>query len=125
MNVSKVRTIVSWVLAVLLALAYLAAAAGKLTGAANQMFAHWGYPAWFATLIGVLELAGAIGLLIPKTTRYAVLGLTVIMFGAVYTHLANHEGLQVLRPIIFLAVLWAVWWLRRIPNQHSRAVAAV
>jgi membrane protein required for beta-lactamase induction len=47
LNVSKVRTIVSWVLVVLLALAYLAAAAGKLTGAANRMFAHWGYAAWF------------------------------------------------------------------------------
>lgn len=60
------------------------------------MFAHWAYPAWFATLIGVLELTGAVGLLIPRTTRYAVLGLTVIMSGAAYTHLANHEGIQVL-----------------------------
>ena len=77
------------------------------------MFAHWAYPAWFATLIGVLELTGAVGLLIPRTTRYAVLGLTVIMSGAAYTHLANHEGIQVLRPVIFLAVLWAIWWLRR------------
>ena len=107
----------SWVLALLLALAFLAAAAGKLTGAATRMFAYWGYPAWFATLIGMLELAGAIGLLIPKTTRYAAMGLTVIMFGAAYTHLANHEGWQVLRPSIFLVVLWVVWWLRRLPRQ--------
>ena len=125
MSLSRVRTIISWVLVVLLALGYLAAAAGKLTGAANQMFTHWGYPAWFATLIGVLELAGAIGLLIPQTTRYAVLGLTVIMFGAAYTHLANHEGLQVLRPVIFLAILWTVWWLRRDPNQRDQTVTAV
>jgi hypothetical protein len=47
------------------------------------------------------------------------------MFGAAYTHLANHEGLQVLRPMIFLAVLWTVWWLRRIPYQRGQAVAAV
>ena len=77
------------------------------------MFTHWGYPAWFATLIGALELIGAVGLLIPRTTRYAVLWLTVIMFGAAYTHLANHQGIHVLRPVIFLAVLWAIWWLRR------------
>jgi putative oxidoreductase len=101
------------VLVVLIALAYTASAAAKLTGAAIPMFAHWGYPAWFATLIGALELIGAVGLLIPRTTRYAVLWLTVIMFGAAYTHLANHEGIQVLRPVIFLAVLWAIWWLRR------------
>jgi len=101
------------VLAVLVALAFTASAATKLMGVASPMFVHWGYPAWFATLIGVLELIGALGLLVPRTTRYAVLWLTVIMFGAGYTHLANHEGIQVLRPVTFLAVLWAIWWLRR------------
>ena len=100
-------------LAVLVALAFTASAATKLTGVATPMFTHWGYPAWFATLIGILELTGAVGLLIPRITRYAILGLTVIMFGAAYTHLANHEGIQVLRPVIFLAVLWAIWGLRR------------
>jgi uncharacterized membrane protein YphA (DoxX/SURF4 family) len=124
MNASKVRTIIGWVLASLLALGYLAAAIGKLTGAATQTFAHWGYPAWFATLIGMFELAGAIGLLIPKTTRYAVLGLTVIMCGAIYTHLASHEGLQVLRPVIFLVILWTVWLLRIRHNTISRSAAA-
>ena len=124
MNASKVRTIIGWVLASLLALGYLAAAIGKLTGAATQTFAHWGYPVWFATLIGICELAGAIGLLIPKTSRYAVLGLTVIMCGAIYTHLASHEGLQVLRPVIFLVILWTVWLLRIRHNTISRSAAA-
>jgi hypothetical protein len=40
----------------LIALAFAASAAAKLTGVATPMFAHWGYPAWFATLIGALEL---------------------------------------------------------------------
>jgi len=123
MNPSKAGRIVSWVLVVLLALAYLASAAGKLTGAATDMFAHWGYPAWFATVIGILELTGAIGLLIPRTTRYAVLGLTLLMLGASYTHVSNHEGFQVLRPIIFIALLWTVWWLRRTPNILKLAPA--
>ncbi len=124
MNLSKARIIIGWILAVLLALGFLAAAA-KLTGAATQTFAHWGYPAWFATLIGILELAGAIGILIPKTTRPAVLGLTVIMFGAVYTHLTNHEGIQVLRPLIFLTVLWLQWWLRQKPHHTSQSATVV
>jgi uncharacterized membrane protein YphA (DoxX/SURF4 family) len=110
---SKARIIISWVLAVLVALAFMASAVAKLTGVATPMFAHWGYHVWFATLIGVLELTGAVGLLIPRITRYAILGLTVIMFGAAYTHLANHEGIEVLRPVVFLAVLWAIWGLRR------------
>ena len=117
------RTIISWVLVVLLALAFLASAVGKLSGVATPLFLHWGYPVWFAKVIGVLELVGAVGLLIPKTTRYAVLGLTVIMFGAAYTHLASHEGLQILRPAIFLAVMWLVWWLRQ-PSVSAQTSAA-
>ena len=82
MAASRAKTISSWVLVILLAAAYLLAAIGKLTGSATQMFDGWGYAPWFATLIGVLELSGAIGLLIPKLTRFAILGLSVIMIGA-------------------------------------------
>ena len=121
MSPARIRHLIGWVLVVLLAAAYGMAALGKLTGAATEMFAQWGYPAWFATLIGILELAGALGLLLPKTTRYAILGLTGIMLGAAYTHLANGEGMQVLRPVVFLAVLWAVWWLRRLPGFGRRS----
>ena len=119
MEASKVRTILSWVLVVLLAALFAGSALAKLTGAATEMFAGWGYPAWFATVIGIAELAGAIGLLIPRTMRCAVYGLTIVMLGAAYTHLANGEGLQVLRPIAFAMVMWTAVWLRR------RAASAV
>ncbi len=114
MSSAKTRSVIGWILVALLAAGYGLAALGKLAGAQTEMFAGWGYPAWFATLIGILELAGALGLLIPKTTRWAILGLTGIMLGAAYTHLASGEGMQVLRPVIFMALLWAVWWLRRL-----------
>ena len=113
----KIYIISSWIILGLVALGFMLAAAGKLTGAATPMFANWGYPVWFATVIGVAELLGAIGLLIPKTTKYAVFGLTLIMIGAGYTHIANGEGLQVLRPIIFLGFLWGGLFLRR--KAHS------
>ncbi len=98
---------------ILVAVAFALAALGKLTGAATPMFEGWGYPAWFALLIGVLELAGAIGLLIPGMTRFAIYGLTAILVGAAYTHIANGEGLQVLRPLVFAIMLWVIWALRR------------
>ncbi len=112
MSRSKGRTVISWALLALLAAAFTLSSLGKLTGAATQMFADWGYPAWFATLIGVLELAGGVGLLIPRTTRLAILVLTVVMFGAAYTHLASGEGIQVIRPFVFLAAMWGAWFLR-------------
>ncbi|MDH3216428.1 MAG: DoxX family protein [Candidatus Krumholzibacteria bacterium] len=116
MSSSPFAKVVAWVLVAVLAGVFLMAALGKLSGAAVEMFASWGYPAWFATLIGVLELVGAGGLLLPKTTRYAVLGLSAIMLGAAYTHLANNEGGQVLRPLMLLTILWVVLWLRRGPR---------
>lgn len=110
---SKAVNISSWVLVVLLALGFLLAGVGKLTGAQTAMFQGWGYAPWFAILIGVLEMAGAIGLLIPKMTRLAIYGLSGLMLGACYTHLANAEAAQLIRPLLFMAVLWVVWWLRR------------
>ncbi|MFQ5526754.1 MAG: DoxX family protein [Thermoanaerobaculia bacterium] len=65
------------------------------------------------SLIGVVELAGAIGLLIPKTTRWAAVGLVAVMLGAAYTHVSNGEGVQVLRPLIFMGGLAAILLLKR------------
>ena len=115
MALSKGKTITTWVLQGLLALLFLAASAGKVAGNPQvaEMFEVWGYPAWFLLAIGILELAGAVGLLIPRTAGLAALGLIAIMIGAAYTHLANGEGLQVLRPILFMLPLAAIVWIRR------------
>ncbi|MBZ0171692.1 MAG: DoxX family protein, partial [Phycisphaerales bacterium] len=64
------------------------------------------------TLIGVLEVAGGVGLVIPKLTRSAILGLTGIMIGAVYTHVANGEGAQLVRPVLFTVLMYTAGWLR-------------
>lgn len=113
MAVSRIKMIASWILAILVALGYVLAAFGKLSGAQTEMFEGWGYAPWFATVIGVLELLGAVGLLIPRLTRPAILGLTGLMIGAAYTHISNAEAAQLVRPLIFTGILWTVWWLRR------------
>ena len=112
MESNRARVIVAWVLAVVLALFFGLAGVGKLGGGANEMFESWGYPAWFALLIGVAETAGAIGLLIPRTTRWAIYGLTAIMLGAVFTHVTNGEAAQLARPLIPTLCLWILWKLR-------------
>ena len=106
------RKIIGWILVVLPALGFLLAGLAKLMGAQSEMFVGWGYPAWFAYVIGVLEVGGAIGLLVPKTTRTAAAGLSVIMAGAVATHVMNAEAAQLVRPLAFAALMWAGWWLR-------------
>ncbi len=102
---SKAVNLTSWVLVVLLAIGFLLAGVGKVTGAQTEMFQGWGYAPRFAIFIGILELAGAVGLLIPKMTRLAVFGLTGLMIGACYTHIANAEAGQLIRPLLFLALL--------------------
>lgn len=116
MKTSRVRTIVAWIIAGVLAALFLLASLGKLTGAMTEMFGAWGYAPWFAYLIGVLELAGAVGLLIPRFSRFAILGLECIMLGAVYTHLVHDEGLRALVPVVYLVFLAVLWWLRRAPK---------
>jgi uncharacterized membrane protein YphA (DoxX/SURF4 family) len=111
---SKGKTIASWVLQVVLAALFALAGLGKLTApAVVDQFSAWGFPDGFHLVIGVLELAGAIGLLIPRTVGYAAMGLFGLMIGAALTHLLNGEDLQVLRPLVFMVPLAVIVFLRR------------
>ena len=49
------------------------------------MFHQMGADDWFRYLVGTLELAGGIDLLIPRLAGLAALGLTGVMVGATYT----------------------------------------
>lgn len=79
-----------WVVQVLLALFFAFAGINKLGGLQQEVvdaFAQIGLGQWFRYLTGMLELAGAIGLLIPRLSGLAALGLAGVMAGAVLTHL--------------------------------------
>ncbi len=114
MNRSKLQNIMAWIVAVLLALAFLGAGLPKVLGEQGWIdrFAGWGYADWFRPVVGVVEVSGALALLIPGFARYGVALLALIMLGAGYTHLAAAEGLEILRPLIFLAFLAFVGWTR-------------
>jgi len=63
----KFKTIAIWTLSALLAFVFLAFGAGKfLSPTVAAQFARWGYPDWLRTAIGVLEIAGALILLVPR-----------------------------------------------------------
>jgi uncharacterized membrane protein YphA (DoxX/SURF4 family) len=115
MNQTRAKSVISWVVRILLAVFYVLAASGKLIGRPQviEMFRNWGFPDKFYLVIGALELLGAIGLLIPRIAGYAASGLIMLMIGAALTHLVNGEGSQVLRPIIFMMLLALVVYLRR------------
>jgi len=72
------------------ALAFAAAGAGKLAQTPDLLapFEAMGLPWAFGMFIGLSELAGAAGLIWFRTRIVAARGLSVILLGAVYFHVA-------------------------------------
>jgi uncharacterized membrane protein YphA (DoxX/SURF4 family) len=66
-----------------------------------QFFTKWGIPLWMMHFIGAAELAGAIGLLVPRTRPTAAFALFLLMIGGLVTHLTHGEYLLAAMPIIY------------------------
>lgn len=109
----KGQKILSWIVRILISIAFLLASTGKLTSneAVIEMFNNWGFPNGFYMVIGVLELLLAILLLVPKTMKVALFGLATLMIGATITHLLKDSITQMIRPLLFLALLFVVYYL--------------
>ena len=90
-NLTRIQPILLWLIA--LWLAYRVGLMGyyKLDpeGMWTKAFQKWGYPVWFRYLIGLLELGGALLLIIPKTRHFGGILLAIIMIGALITRLVN------------------------------------
>ena len=52
-------------------------------------------------------MARAVGIDLGTTNS-----VVALLEGGEPSVIANAEGAQVLRPVIFLALLWTVWWMR-------------
>src|SRR2546422_2949613 len=78
----------AWVLQGLLAAAFLAAGGAKLLGAAMmvQIFDQIGMGQWFRIVTGLVEVAGAVALLVPGFAALGAAWLGATMFFAVLTH---------------------------------------
>src|SRR5713226_8145419 len=108
------RLITLWILSGLVALAFLGADGAKLAGAAAmvELFDKVGLGQWFRYLTGLLEVAGGIGLLIPRYAFYAAVLLVIVMIGAIITHVAVVGGSPA--PAASLFVLsGTIAWLRK------------
>lgn len=114
-----------WVIAGLLAAAFLAAGITKLVKSKQaleadprQAWAH-DFSAGAIKAIGVTEVLGALGLILPAVTGIAVvlvplaaLGLAVTMVGAIVVHLRRGERQAVVAPVLLLVMSAVVAWGR-------------
>jgi putative oxidoreductase len=110
----KVRLITLWILSGLVALAFLGAGGAKLAGAAamGELFDKVGRGQWFRYFTGLLEVAGAIGLMIPRYAFYAAGLLVVVMVGAIIAHLTV-LGTSPASPVVLLILSGTIAWLRK------------
>ena len=83
------RNVALWGLQVLTAVGVIGAGLATVGGAAQpvEIFEQIGAGEWFRYLTGTLEVAGGLGLLIPRLCGLAGLALAALWVGAVATHL--------------------------------------
>ena len=107
--------VATWVLQVGLAGMYLMSAAPKFAGdpAAVAGFAAIGIDPTGMLVIGVLEVLGAVGLLVPWLSGVAALALAGLMVGAVAFTVVGLGPAQAALPAGLLVLDAVVAWVRR------------
>ncbi|MGW0436238.1 DoxX family protein [Micromonospora sp. NPDC003197] len=123
--------IVLWIIAGLLAVAFLFAGANKVLQPKEKLLAsgmHWveGTNPGLVKLLGGLEVLAAIGLILPAIldiapvlVPLAALGLVVVMIGAIVVHARRKEVQSVVMNIVLLVLAAVVVWGRFGPYSFS------
>ncbi|WP_299051326.1 DoxX family protein [uncultured Nocardioides sp.] len=110
----RAATVVAWVAQVALAVVFVMAGAAKLFAdpAMVEMFTTLGSEPLLRLVVGVLEVLGAVGLLVPRVAALAAGGLVLLMLGAAVANLAFLDSSPLL-PLLLAVVAGLVVVLRR------------
>ncbi len=114
---------VLWTLQVLLALLFLFAGAMKFIMPIAEMTKQMPLPAWFLYFIGVAEILGGLGLVLPSLSRIqpgltplAAAGLAIIMIGATVISAQTAGAKGAIFPFVILLLTayvaygrWRLW----------------
>ncbi|MDR6224431.1 DoxX family protein [Desmospora profundinema] len=108
-----------WIGIVVIALLFIQAGVLKLIGEQTTVegFEQMGYPAWFRIAIGVLEITGAIALIIRASSRYGAVLLASIMVGAILSVLLKGQAGEGILPALFLCFLIWIAVVRKPTNR--------
>ena len=117
-----------WIVQGLLAALFLFAGGAKLVMSLDQMAGPVALPGWFLRFIGVAEVLGALGLILPGLLRIrpgltplAAAGLVIIMIGATVIGLVGGMVAVVLMNVVvaLLAAFVAYGRWRLAPHRGS------
>ena len=103
---------VVWVLSVVLAAVFLLAGFPKLIGGGTvglQASAMRNFPAALRVIVGVVEVAGGIALLIPSVATFAAVLLAFVMIPATFTQYASGEPGVYIPPLLCVVLLFVAW----------------
>jgi len=107
-EITKIRKIVAWIIAGLLAALYLYSATGKLFLHPELMDQN-NLGGW-RIIIALGEIASALLFLFPRTNIYGTLLLSSYMGGAIILHMTG--SLSIVMPSVVLILVWIVGFLR-------------
>src|ERR1700733_15316004 len=119
----EMNNIAGWILAIIMALVFTLAGGVKLIGVPAMVaeFAQIGIGQWFRFVTGLLELSGAIGLLIPRFRFWAALQITAVMVGATGVNLwVLHVPALAGLTATLMALALVLAWLRRPLRRPQR-----
>jgi putative oxidoreductase len=102
------------VLRIVFALIFIGAGAAKLFGLPTlvQEFDIVGLGQWFRYFTGVVEITGAVLLLLPRTTFYGAGLLATVSIGAGVAQLMVLHG-DVIHAVVMALILLAIAWTER------------
>ena len=116
----KTKTVLLWIVQGLLAALFLFAGGMKLALPAEMLKGPVALPVGFLRFIGVAEVLGAIGLILPGILRYrraltplAAAGLVAIMIGATVVTVAGGAVAPALIPLLVGVLAATVAYARR------------
>jgi putative oxidoreductase len=106
-STGRVINVALWVLQIALAVQFAGGGFLKLTGAPEMtdLFADIGAGQWLRFLVGACEVAGGVGLLIPRVRALAALGLLLLLIGATITNVFVIDASPVLSTVLAIVAL--------------------
>ena len=130
-------TYILWAVQALLAVLFLMLGGMKVTTPLDELSAMMGLPGPLILFVGIAELLGAAGLILPgllkiKTslTPLAAAGLAVITLGATVLHIVQGDTMMALFPLVVAALSafvaygrWRLAPLRERTEEHTLQTA--